>query len=139
MMSLLNWGSNKSENNSNANTQNAENTQNSRNVVNVEAKIESTSVEKNQQPQLNQNLVYNYEIIEENYRQIFVDRLNQLGIDGESFCHELMMHKCIMAGSFPLQCLLGEYYENSDIDVFISNSSARKNSTPDAFNHPFEK
>lgn len=51
-----------------------------------------------------------------------IDRLNQLGIDGNEFVAKLVEYECLMAGSFPLQCLLGEFYEDakSDIDVFVA-------------------
>lgn len=54
------------------------------------------------------------------YKPIIINRLNELGIHGEEFCDKLNEHKCLMAGSFPLQCLLGDKYEKSDIDVFIA-------------------
>jgi len=52
-------------------------------------------------------------------RSTIVNRLNSLGVDGEEFCQKMIEFKCLMAGSFPLQCLLGEFYSDSDIDIFI--------------------
>src|SRR5690348_6312076 len=60
-------------------------------------------------------------LVESNaHRQVIIQRLNALGLEGELFCEKLAEHKCLMAGSFPLQCLLNECYPESDIDVFVS-------------------
>lgn len=53
------------------------------------------------------------------YRKIIIARLDELGIAGEEFSAKLAKYGAIMAGSFPLQCVLGEYYPNSDIDIFV--------------------
>jgi hypothetical protein len=42
-----------------------------------------------------------------------------LGIDGRGLCEELIDHNALIAGSFPLQCLLGDEYKDSDVDIFI--------------------
>jgi hypothetical protein len=47
---------------------------------------------------------------------VIIQRLSALGIDGEEFATQLLEHKAVMAGSFPLQCVLGETYPESDID-----------------------
>jgi hypothetical protein len=48
-------------------------------------------------------------------------RLTELGIDADDFCQKLWDTKCIMAGSFPLQCVLGEKWKTSDIDIYGIN------------------
>lgn len=50
-------------------------------------------------------------------------RLTELGIDAEDFCQKLWDTKCVMAGSFPLQCVLGEKWDESDIDIFGINEN----------------
>jgi hypothetical protein len=45
-------------------------------------------------------------------------RLTERGLNGPEFCQKLVEYQCLMAGSFPLQCLLNESYEDSDIDIF---------------------
>jgi hypothetical protein len=45
------------------------------------------------------------------------DRLTQMGINAEEFNTSLIRSKSIIAGSFPLQCLLGELW-NSDVDIY---------------------
>lgn len=47
-----------------------------------------------------------------------VKRLDDLGLKGKQFCEKLYETNTIMAGSFPLQCLLGENYGDSDIDLY---------------------
>ena len=48
-----------------------------------------------------------------------INRLNNFGIAGQEFCDKLYETKTIMAGSFPLQCVLKEIYDDSaDIDLY---------------------
>jgi hypothetical protein len=54
-------------------------------------------------------------------------RLTELGIDGDLFCKKILEYQCLMAGSFPLQCLLDEYYHDSDVDIFVSQPVAHLN------------
>jgi hypothetical protein len=61
----------------------------------------------------------NSSLVIDDYKAMIIDRLNKKGIDGESFCEQLVNHKCLLVGSFPLQCLLNEEYSGSQIDVFI--------------------
>jgi hypothetical protein len=49
---------------------------------------------------------------------LIIARLNEYGFNGEEFCRQLQRTKTVMAGSFPLQCILGERYEGSDIDLY---------------------
>ncbi len=50
--------------------------------------------------------------------------LDAMGLQGLEFCQQMEKYQCLMAGSFPLQCLFGEYYADSDINIF--SSSARE-------------
>ena len=68
----------------------------------------------------------NNNFLEFNNRLLMVNRLNQLGIDGFEFCKKIQEYDCLMAGSFPLQCLLGEFYDDSDIDIFIKRKTITK-------------
>ncbi len=43
-------------------------------------------------------------------------------IDVNRFLLMLVDNACIIAGSFPLQCMLGEHYEDSDIDIFCEKN-----------------
>lgn len=53
------------------------------------------------------------------FTQIIQNKLVQQGAnDVDNFISILIDTKSVIAGSFPLQCLLGEEYENSDIDIF---------------------
>jgi hypothetical protein len=54
-------------------------------------------------------------------------RLTELGIDADDFCQKLWDTKCIMAGSFPLQCVLGEKWKTSDIDIYGINEKIDSN------------
>ncbi len=54
---------------------------------------------------------------------LMANNLNKLGIDGIEFCNKIKQYGCLMAGSYPLQCLLGESYPDSDIDIFIKENS----------------
>ena len=74
-------------------------------------------VTKSETPQMTVSLAH---------RQIVVNRLNSLGLDGEMFCQKIKEAKCLMAGSFPLQCLLGETYKGSDVDIFIARPKVFK-------------
>jgi hypothetical protein len=56
-------------------------------------------------------------------------RLTELGIDADDFCQKLWDTKCVMAGSFPLQCVLGEKWEKSDIDIFGINENSNREDT----------
>jgi hypothetical protein len=57
-----------------------------------------------------------------------IERINEFECDGKKISKLLYgVDNCVMAGSFPLQVLLGEKYENSDIDIFISNSDNKYN------------
>lgn len=78
-------------------------------------------------------------ISSKHHKQIIINRLNELGLDGETFCHQLAKFKCLMAGSFPLQCLLGETYENSDIDIFVSHEIKYDNGIAVRHRCEFEK
>jgi hypothetical protein len=48
--------------------------------------------------------------------------LDAMGIVGTDFCQQMEKYQCLMAGSFPLQCLFGEYYADSDINIFCSSA-----------------
>ncbi len=45
-------------------------------------------------------------------------RLKELNLDSKDIAYGLSQYGCIMSGSFPLQCLLGEYWKESDIDIY---------------------
>lgn len=49
------------------------------------------------------------------------DRLKMMGINSKEFNDSLQRSNSIVSGSFPLQCLLGEYW-NSDIDIYNNHS-----------------
>ena len=58
-------------------------------------------------------------IVKELGKRLIMKRLQQLkGIDANPFCKQLIQNECIIAGSFPLQCLLGENWQDSDIDLY---------------------
>lgn len=50
--------------------------------------------------------------------KLIKQRLNKVGIDAEEFCQKMKENGCFMAGSFPLQSVLGEEWQNSDIDIY---------------------
>ncbi len=56
-----------------------------------------------------------------------VNRLNQTGLPGQQLCEKLVEFNAIMAGSFPLQCLLNETYDGSDIDIFVNSQQPNIN------------
>lgn len=50
-----------------------------------------------------------------------IERLNKMNLKGEDIVRMLNRSKsCVMAGSIPLQILLDEEYEGSDLDFFVS-------------------
>jgi len=52
--------------------------------------------------------------------QSTLNRLTDIGIpDVDEFINKLEQSNAIIAGSFPLQCLLNETYCDSDIDIFF--------------------
>ncbi len=58
-------------------------------------------------------------IVKELGKKLIMKRLKQLrGLDVDVFCQQLIENECIISGSFPLQCLLGEEWEGSDIDIY---------------------
>jgi hypothetical protein len=61
------------------------------------------------------------------HRNVIVAKLEQWGLDGEEFCRKIKENDCLMAGSFPLQCLLQEFYPDSDIDIFIKDNKNMQN------------
>lgn len=58
-------------------------------------------------------------IVTDTYNYDIFTRLSKLNIDVHNFIKFMKEDGGIIAGSFPLQCILNEEYENSDIDVFI--------------------
>ncbi len=60
--------------------------------------------------------------LNESERNIMSDCLDVMSLDGVEFCEQMEKYSCIMAGSFPLQCLLTEYYVGSDINLFVSEA-----------------
>jgi hypothetical protein len=57
-----------------------------------------------------------------NLRHLMVARLDKLGFDGDHICTLLAKsHHTCMAGSFPLQVLIGETWGDSDIDYFVND------------------
>ena len=132
-MSLFFWGGNKSEQKSSSNAVNIDESNKS---YSINEKLLALPVSMQSNPHSGND----YDVIEIEYRTAIVNRLNEIGVDGESFCHEMVKHKCVMAGSFPLQCLLGEYYDDSDIDVFVNNPSSINGlmcTNVTEFDHPF--
>lgn len=59
------------------------------------------------------------------YLERVINRLNKLGLNGAIICQKILEFHCLMAGSFPLQCYLDEYYEGSDIDIFCLSGNER--------------
>jgi len=49
------------------------------------------------------------------------DRLTNHGIDAPNLFNKLVETKSVIAGSYPLQVYLGEYWEDSDLDIFTEN------------------
>lgn len=49
------------------------------------------------------------------------NRISSLGVDGATLLRVLRESNALIAGSFPLQCLLGETYSDSDIDIFVKD------------------
>ncbi len=53
------------------------------------------------------------------YNRIVESRLKELDVDNVDVLISILTKtESVMAGSFPLQCILGEYYDKSDIDIF---------------------
>lgn len=52
------------------------------------------------------------------------DHLNNPLNEFEKFTNLLIKHKALVTGSALLQCVLDEYYENSDIDIYIDGHKA---------------
>lgn len=73
-----------------------------------------------------------------NYVPIIKNRLDKFGLDGTEFCQKLIECKCVIAGSFTLQCLLDETYEESDIDIFVPYDR-KSYSNPNTYRCQFEK
>jgi hypothetical protein len=59
-------------------------------------------------------------------RQVVINRLTKLGLAGQEFINQMVKSKGLMAGSFPLQCVLGESFKDSDIDIFITETDEDK-------------
>jgi hypothetical protein len=53
-----------------------------------------------------------------NFASVVKRRLSELIPDVDNFWKVLVESQVVISGSFILQCLYGEYYENSDIDVY---------------------
>lgn len=53
-------------------------------------------------------------------------RLQEYGLNPETVMTSLRKHHAYIAGSFPLQVLLDEYYTETDIDIFCLKSVADK-------------
>ena len=47
-----------------------------------------------------------------------ISRLNEIGLPGEKWCQKMKEYGLVMAGSFPLQCLLDEMYKDSNINIY---------------------
>lgn len=58
-----------------------------------------------------------------NMREKFIERLNVLGHNGEAICALLKHDKCVIAGSFAMQVVTGDNFEDSDIDIFSFDDS----------------
>ncbi len=53
------------------------------------------------------------------YNRIIESRLKECGVHNISALMSILIKtQSVIAGSFPLQCILGEHYDNSDIDIF---------------------
>ncbi len=52
-----------------------------------------------------------------------IAKLNKMGLPGQLFFDQLIKCKAVLAGSFPMQCVLNEDYAGSNIDIFIGNDS----------------
>ena len=53
-------------------------------------------------------------------------RLNDMGLNADTIIKLLKRsNNCVMSGSFPLQVLLNETYENSDIDFFVDHEDPK--------------
>jgi len=48
-----------------------------------------------------------------------LSRLGMLQLNGKKLLMQIKKWKCLIAGSFPLQCLLNEFYKDSDIDIYV--------------------
>ena len=71
-------------------------------------------------------------------RENVMSRMYDMGIDADTFCKKLVSTGCIIAGSFPLQCLLGEHYYHSDIDVYAHVDTSKCEKFEVRRFHPFE-
>jgi hypothetical protein len=56
-------------------------------------------------------------------RQIIINKLGQRFRDAELFLIKMQYHGIIISGSFLLQCLLGEDWSNSDLDLYFMATS----------------
>ncbi len=52
----------------------------------------------------------------------FIEKLDSLGHNGKDICSLLIPDKTVISGSFCLQVLTNESYDNSDIDIFTFDS-----------------
>ncbi len=66
------------------------------------------------------------------YNGTVIARLSELGLDGAEFIEMMKKHNGIMAGSFPLQCMLHEYWRGSDIDIYFTGKDKYEQAL-----HPF--
>lgn len=56
------------------------------------------------------------------HRKIFINRLNKVGIPGKEFIKLLSKNNAMVSGSFLIDVVLGEEWDNFDIDIYIEAS-----------------
>lgn len=68
---------------------------------------------------LNVSKLFEHELIQSIFtpEHYINQRLEYMGINSKEFNTSLVRSKSLIAGSFPLQCLLGEYWD-SDVDIY---------------------
>lgn len=61
------------------------------------------------------------------FKRLIKSKLSKLGLNADSFISGLIKHKIVISGSFILQCLYGEEYEDSDIDLYMMGEKYEDN------------
>lgn len=80
---------------------------------------------ENKLTKIEQDVVINYIRISGLIPRMY-NRLKEMGLDGMKIIRLLKRSSnCIMSGSFPLQVLLNEKYEDSDIDFFVDHKEPK--------------
>lgn len=72
----------------------------------------------NNQPIKNDEKFFQLETTQTFMCNLIRSKLESLGINVQEFDNELVKNNSIVSGSFILQCMIGKFWDNSDIDIF---------------------